>query len=68
MVELEPSAERAARNFQNPEAEVAKHFCCNESGMVFFGDADGLDVCRHVDEDVSEKYTRISKGEYAKDF
>src|SRR5260370_8847054 len=45
-------------------ANLAPHFACPESGLVFFGDSEGLEVCRNVEEDVAEKYTRIKKGEY----
>ena len=37
---------------------LGPHFVCPESGFVFFGDDEGLDVCRHVEQDI-----RISKGE-----
>lgn len=32
---------------------LAPHFLCFESGLVFYGDSEWLDVCRHVEEDVS---------------
>jgi len=37
---------------------LSPHFVCPESGFVFFGDDEGLDVCRHVEQDI-----KISKGE-----
>lgn len=61
MVELE---------LATPAVSRARHFLCADSGMVFFGNDEALNVCRHVDEDLAEKYVRVpyrtfilSKGE-----
>lgn len=40
------------------ERFLSPHFICPESGFVFFGDSEGLDVCRHVEQDL-----KIAQGE-----
>jgi len=42
---------------------LSPHWLCRESGFVFFGDCDGLDVCRHLDQDLNEKYERKKYAE-----
>ncbi len=38
---------------------LSPHFLCPESGFVFYGDKEGLDVCDHAVQDLNSKYEKV---------
>ncbi len=38
---------------------LSPHFLCADSGFVFYGDREGLDVCQQVEQDLNSKYEKV---------